>query len=122
MGYVFVFIGGGLGSICRFMIAQWMPWKIGTIPWGTFTTNLFSCILIGVLLGMQIKSGLSNEMKWLFSIGFCGGFSTFSTFTKEIYQLIEVGYWTTALVYILISILLCIVGVFTGLKIIELST
>lgn len=120
MAYLYVFLGGGLGSITRFLIAQWIPWKAGQIPWGTFWANLLSCIVIGALISLQSKNNLSNEARWLFTIGFCGGFSTFSTFTKEIYQLCQIGSWTTAITYIFISILLCILGIYLGIKLVSL--
>ena len=114
--YVYVFIGGGIGSICRFLIAQWMPIKAGQIPWATFLANLLSCILIGILVGIMESKLLDEEAKWLLIVGFCGGFSTFSTFSIEIFQLIQNGYFWTAFAYILVSILLCLAGIWLGIK------
>lgn len=116
MSYLYVFIGGGLGSICRYALAQWIPWRGDHVPWGTFWANLLSCVVIGVLLGLANKSLLSDEGKWLFTIGFCGGFSTFSTFSKEIFRLLELGNTGIAALYILLSIVTCLAGIFLGLK------
>lgn len=114
--YLYVFIGGGMGSICRFLLAQWIPIKAGQIPWATFWANLLSCIIIGVLVGIMEKSTITDQTKWLMIVGFCGGFSTFSTFSIESYQLFQTGYAGVALTYIAINILLCLVGIFVGIK------
>ena len=99
MSYLYVFIGGGLGSICRYALAQWIPWRGDHVPWGTFWANLLSCIVIGVLLGLANKSLLSDEGKWLFTIG-----------------LLELGHVGIAALYILLSIVTCLAGIFLGLK------
>lgn len=119
MSYFLIFIGGGLGSVCRYALAIWLPWKGEGIPWSTFWANLLSCMVIGLLLGLANKSLLSDQGKWLLTIGFCGGFSTFSTFSKEIFRLLQTGHLAIASLYIAISIILCLVGVFVGLKFAE---
>ncbi len=117
MMYFYVFIGGGLGSICRFLLAQWLPIKAGQIPWATFWANFLSCIIIGLMVSIMEKSTISDQTKWLVIVGFCGGFSTFSTFSIESYQLFQTGYSGVAIIYITINILLCLVGIFLGIKV-----
>ena len=116
MAFLYVFIGGGFGSMCRFALAQLIPWKPGTIPWATFSANLLSCILIGCLIGLLNKSLINDQTKWMLMVGFCGGFSTFSTFSNEIFTLLQAGNIPLAIGYILLSILLCLLGIFIGLK------
>lgn len=119
IAYLYVFIGGGIGSLCRFLIAQWMPIQAGHIPWATFLANLLSCIVIGALVGMIEIRSISDQAKWFLMVGFCGGFSTFSTFSIEIYQLVQHGHFWTAAVYIAASIILCLLGIWIGIKVVN---
>ena len=89
--YLFVFIGGGLGSICRYGIAQILSQYNFHFPWATFTANALSCIILGALVGWSLKEGMTDSTKLLLLTGFCGGFSTFSTFSNETFHLFLAG-------------------------------
>ena len=117
--YLFVFLGGGLGSICRFGIAQLMRNYQADFPWATLTANALSCIILGILVGLSAKSDFPSSLRFFMMIGFCGGFSTFSTFTHETFQLLLNGQATYAFANIAGSLLLCLACIFLGLKLVS---
>ena len=118
LAYLYVFIGGGLGSICRFGIGQALVAYKLTFPLATLLANIFSCIILGMLVGMSIRGDLSMNQRNLLMGGFCGGFSTFSTFTNETFQLFQIGEHFLAITNILSSLLVCLLCIYIGLKII----
>lgn len=109
MGLIFaIFIGGGLGSISRYGISKLVAlvWN-GNFPLGTFVANLLSCIVMGVVVGVFYNKITSPEIRALILIGFCGGFSTFSTFSKETLMLMQNGNYLIAFLNIAISLFFC---------------
>jgi len=115
--FLFVFLGGGIGSIARYSI-----WRLSNrfdhhLPYATFIANMLSCLILGYFIGLQLKLDLPENLKLLILIGFCGGFSTFSTFGFETFQMIESGNIQTAMAYILISFIVCWVFIYLGIKI-----
>lgn len=108
-----VFIGGGTGSVIRFMASllwrhlQLHPRYAAMImPWPTLAVNLCGCLLISLFYVLSAKWNLSAEMRLLLTTGFCGGLTTFSTFSYETASLIQGGHYATALVYVAISLLM----------------
>ena len=80
---VYVFLGGGLGACLRFAISVWTP-NNTTFPWATFLANMGGCLLIGLFSGYFLReTSLRTEMSLFLITGFCGGFTTFSTFSNE---------------------------------------
>jgi CrcB protein len=118
MTYAWVFIGGGLGSLCRFGLAQWLN-RGATYPWGTLLANGLSCIILGMLIALATKESLSSELRLLLITGFCGGFSTFSTFSNELLQMLREGNYLMAGGYLLLSMLFGLLAIWAGLRIIE---
>ena len=76
-----VFLGGGFGSSLRYLLGKYLNSDITGIPYGTFAANLLGSLLIGVILGLSAKENvLTQNQTLLLATGFCGGFTTFSTF------------------------------------------
>ncbi len=109
-----VFIGGGLGSLCRYMLTLFIA--SDNFPVATLLANVIACGILGFLSAYWVKADVSQEVRLLFVTGFCGGFSTFSTFSKE---LLDVGQseQMQALVYLITSLVLGILAVYIGLQI-----
>lgn len=116
MTWLAVFLGGGLGSLCRYAIS-----KISIPYWTAFPTQtLLANILASALLGFLsayflVKTNDASQSYKLFAAtGFCGGFSTFSTFSLETFQLMQNGRYGLAILYVSLSILICVLGVALG--------
>lgn len=112
---LFIIVGGGIGSACRhgvFLLAQ----RIGghAFPAGTLTVNLLGSLLIGLLWGLLEGVHLSTETRFFVFTGLLGGFTTFSSFSRETAQMLKVGQWKTALCYVGVSNLLGIALVLVG--------
>lgn len=119
MAFLYVFLGGGLGSMARFSIAKLLETYNFTFPWATFLANVFACIILGALTAYAGKNGISDTLRYTFMIGFCGGFSTFSTFSNETFKLIEQGQLSYALVNVLFSVFICLLGIYIGFRLLK---
>ena len=116
-GLLAVFIGGGVGSLSRYAISRFFESRVGDFPWATFMANAISCIILGFLIGYFLdRPGIDNRLKLLLMTGFCGGFSTFSTFSGETFSLLSSGHFFMALLNILISVCVCLLCIFVGFK------
>src|SRR5690606_31151778 len=94
-------LGGGIGSAFRYLTSVLTDKYIQTsFPWATFLVNVIGCLIIGILVGVFTKQQLQHtELKLLFITGFCGGFTTFSTFALENIKLFQSGNSLLALLY-----------------------
>ena len=117
LNFFWVFLGGGLGSICRYGISKMLAANEFNFPFATLLANFISCIILGYLFGLALKSGINDNQKLLWITGFCGGFSTFSTFSLETFVLFEGGNTEYAFLNIAASLLICLVAIFIGIKI-----
>ena len=115
MNYLLVALGGGLGSVCRYGIGSLLARYSLSFPWSTLLVNLLASLVLGFLTGLSLRGGMPDSMKVLFMAGFCGGFSTFSTFSAETLYLIQDGKMAFALLNVLASVTLCIGAVYLGL-------
>lgn len=116
MSFVLIFIGGGLGSLCRYALAVWLSEWDYYFPTGTFTANLVSCLFLGFLLGLQLKNPMPDLYRVFLFTGFCGGFSTFSTFSSETFFLLEEGQYYQAMGYVALSLITGIGSIFLGIR------
>ena len=116
-----VFIGSGLGGMTRFGLSKWIDdFHDHHFPFGTFAVNVIACFALGFVIGLaDHRQILSPTAKLFLAVGFCGGFSTFSTFSSETLTLFQQGHNLSSVLYILASVLLCVTATFGGLFIAE---
>ncbi|WP_299215364.1 fluoride efflux transporter CrcB [uncultured Dokdonia sp.] len=111
-----VFIGGGTGSIARYLLSKVWNTSSTSIPYGTFTANIIGSLIIGVVLGWAIKNNtLSSNTTLLLATGFCGGFTTFSTFAYEHHNFLKSGDLLLFAIYAIASFTVGILAVFGGM-------
>ena len=118
MKFFMIGIGGGIGAIFRYLISI-VPLKV-SFPVQTFVTNILGAILIGVVVEMVAGKEISENWNLFLKVGICGGFTTFSTFSLETYNLIEKGNTGIALGYAILSVVLSVIGVFAGRGIVKM--
>ena len=111
-----VALGGAVGSICRYLLSGI---NAASFPWGTFAVNIVGSLLIGLLIGLVSKGVLSPEMKLLLVTGFCGGFTTFSTFANESFGMMKAGDALLMALYVGASVVVGILAVWLGMNISE---
>lgn len=113
-----VLLGGGIGSVVRYLLSYFLTKNSTTqFPWATFIANCLGCLIIGLLFGYIQKNNVQNEtLKLLVITGFCGGFTTFSTFSLENIQFIQNQNYNLALLYTISSIFIGFLGVLIGFK------
>ena len=112
-----VAIGGALGSVARYLLGAFIQDRAATaFPFGTFVINVVGSLLLGffVQIGLE-SSAFSTEVRFFLTTGFCGGFTTFSTFSYETYRLIEDGEYRTAGLYVVSSVVLSLLGCAIGM-------
>ncbi len=100
--------GGTLGTIARYLLAGWITRIAGPVfPYGTLVVNGLGCFIIGLLAGLAEKKFLlGSDLKLFLMTGFCGAFTTFSTFILETDELNKAGAAGSALLYILLSVVI----------------
>ena len=92
-------IGSFVGGVLRYLVSLMVKWGGSEFPWATFTVNILGCLLIGLLWGWGSRS-LSPQLMLLLSVGLCGGFTTFSTFSKESLMLLQGGSYLMFAIYV----------------------
>ena len=113
---IYIFIGGGVGSVFRYLIQLAINQSVITkLPLGTFVANIIGCFLIGAFYSLSERLNLSNEIRLLFTVRFCGGFTTFSTFSTENLNLLRENLYGTFFLYTFLSVAVGIVSVFAGI-------
>ena len=111
-----VFIGGGFGSVLRYIISRYLNNSESNFPLGTFTANILGSLLIGIIIGFAAKNNtLTQNQTLLLATGFCGGFTTFSTFAYENHVLFKSGDFTSFALYTFASFIVAFLAVFAGM-------
>ena len=112
---IIVGIGSGIGGICRYLMSFFMTQARNGFPWGTFAVNVAGCLLIGILWGLTSRfQNVSPSISLFLMVGFCGGFTTLSTFSKEGLTMLQANNYTLFSLYAIGSVLLGIMAVALG--------
>jgi CrcB protein len=115
-----VFLGGGLGSVLRYWMGTYLNSTQTGIPYGTFAANIIGSLLIGIILGLALKTNSLSQNTVLFlATGFCGGFTTFSAFAYENHLFLKSGDFTTFAIYTISSFIIGFAAVFFGMWIVK---
>ncbi|WP_028468946.1 fluoride efflux transporter CrcB [Neptunomonas japonica] len=116
-----VAVGGALGAASRFWLAGALNDKADKLPVGTLACNVLGSLVMGVLFVLIMeKTRLSPELRPLLMVGFLGAFTTFSSFSLETVALVQEGHIMSALIYVLLSVLMCIAALSAGIWITRL--
>ena len=115
LNLLLIFVGGGLGSLTRFAFSVMLVGYSSKFPLGTLVANILASALSGFLMAWMAKHHSPEQLRSFGVIGFCGGFSTFSTFSVESFTMIQGGQWPLALLYASGSFVACLLGVGAGI-------
>lgn len=111
-----VFIGGGIGSVLRYVLGKYLNSYQNGIPYGTFIANILGSLLIGIILGLAAKNNSLSQNSTLFiATGFCGGFTTFSAFAYENHVFLKSGDFMSFAIYTIASFAIGFLAVFLGM-------
>ncbi|WP_299779993.1 fluoride efflux transporter CrcB [uncultured Formosa sp.] len=117
---VLIFIGGGFGSVLRFIVSKYLNDTSTGIPYGTMLVNITGSLLIGVVLGLAAKNHfITQNHTLLLATGFCGGLTTFSTFAFENQTFLKTGEFLNFTIYTCASFILGFLVVFSGVYLVK---
>lgn len=114
---ILIFLGGGLGSLARFGVGRTLAsWSIN-LPYGTLAANVLACLILGFFTGVVALRSSEAVLPYraFLAVGFCGGFSTLSTFSNETLMMLLNNRWGDAVFNIALSVVLCLLASFLGL-------
>ena len=116
--YLYIGLGSALGGMARHGISTWMALRFpGAFPWGTLLVNVLGSFLIGLIVSLPESRWAGAErglMRQFLTIGFLGGFTTFSAFSIQTVSLAQIGKAPASLLYILLSVMLCLAAAALG--------
>ena len=116
--FIAIFLGGGLGATARYLTGLGCSKLCSSFPLGTLSVNIIGSFIMGFgfLLFME-KTSVPNEFKLFLTVGFCGGLTTFSTFSLDVWNMFFAGEFLKALIYILLSLFLSLGALFAGVMV-----
>jgi fluoride exporter len=112
-----IFLGAGLGGVLRYWVSNSVYWFLGRyFPYGTLIVNISGCFLMGFIFVLLTErfDGISSQLRSLLLVGLLGGYTTFSSFSIETFNLFENGAWISALLNIFLSVILCVGAAWLG--------
>lgn len=114
-------VGGFIGSALRYMVSRYFQIHVVSVfPWGTFTVNIIGSFIIGILFGLSEKGDfLSHEWRLFLTVGICGGFTTYSTFSNDAFMLLQNNEFFRFATYSGLSFILGLFAVYFGRLIIK---
>ena len=116
--FLLLFIGGGLGSVCRYLLTRWFYTESSVISFGTLAANLIGCLCIGLIIELlAYKKFVSKDTALFLATGFCGGLTTFSTFILENSTHLSHKQWIWASTYTAISLFGGLLAIHLGIRI-----
>jgi CrcB protein len=104
MNWLAVFFGGGTGSVLRYLLSGLIPVSSTGLPLATLAANLTASFLLGILSFAAGRLFSQDHFRLFFTAGLCGGFSTFSTFSAELYRMWQSGAYALTLLYVMFSL------------------
>ena len=118
MSYLWIAVGGALGSVARFWMSNFVTARFGSsFPWGTLFVNVTGSLLIGIFAAMSESGGRLAGMitlRQFLVVGICGGYTTFSAFSVQTLDLMRAGNWPAVVGNVVASVLTCLVAVWLG--------
>jgi fluoride exporter len=120
LAYLWVASGGALGSVGRYWLSGVVAARVGeTFPWGTLVANVTGSFVIGFVAALASPEGRLDSTSRVFAsqfflAGVCGGYTTFSSFSLQTLNLLRAGEWLYAGGNVLLSVILCLIGVWLG--------
>lgn len=117
MFYLYLAVGGVLGTLARYGAGSWaQSLTDSTFPWPTLAVNIAGSLLLGFLFRGSEALALSDDLRALTMVGFCGAFTTFSTFSLETVAMLERGHWMRAFSYSFGSLAIGLIAIVIGFQ------
>jgi len=117
MPYLWVTVGSALGGLLRYVLTRLTLAISADFPYGTILINVLGSFVIGYVGALTLQSGryaVSDNLRLFVMVGICGGFTTFSSFSLQTFDLLRAGAWGRAMANIVVSVVLCLAAVAVG--------
>lgn len=120
VNFLFVILGAAVGAPARYLTDRAVQTRHDTaFPWGTFTVNVLGSVVLGLVIGGAAAAGVSQTVLLLVGTGFCGAYTTYSTFSYETLSLREHGALFYAIANVVVSVAAAVGAAFTGAALAE---